>query len=181
MKDRIVEMLAAGVKPTNIAAAVGVTDSYVSQVAEECKDHILAARAKRTEQHIEHDLTLDTVEDRALAKLGRVLDTVTDPMKLAGVFKVLNGAKRRHESLANHQTSAPVVEISLPAMAKVAIKMSSQNQVIEVEGRSMLTMQAMNVEKLLDKRKEEKQKALELLTSETAVVPSSTVSLLESL
>ena len=181
MKERIVEMLSAGIRPTNVAEAVGVTESYISQIAEECKDQILAARATRTSQHIQHDLTLDTVEDRALGRLSQVLNTVTDPMKLAGVFKVLNGAKRRHESLGNQQSTATVVELELPQIAKVAIRMNTQKQVIEVGGRSMITMQSTAVEKMLERRKEEKAQTQELLESPTAQLPETTVSLLESL
>jgi hypothetical protein len=184
VKDKVVSLLVAGVKPTNISAAVGCDESYVSQVSAECREQILAARSQRTESHIEHDLTLDNTEDRALQKVGRLLDTVTDPIKALSVFKVLNAAKRRHESLANQQTTGAVVQLELPQIAKVAIRMSSDKQVIEVAGRSMVTMQAAQVEAMMNRRKAEQQEAIVLLEDKShneMQVAESTMSLLERL
>lgn len=184
MKDKIISMLVAGVRPVNISAAVGCDESYISQVAKDNHDDILAARAGRTADHIEHDLTLDTTEDRALQKVGRLLDTVTDPMKAIAVFKVLNAAKRRHESLMNEQAAGDVVELELPEMAKVSIRMTTTKQVIEIEGRSMLPMQSQNVEKMLAQRKKEKAEAVELLEDVSHVgnyVAPATMSLLAQL
>ena len=183
-KERIVTMLAAGVKPVNIAAAIGVDASYVSQVAAENEEQISEERSKRAVNVVEHDMTLDAMEDRSLQKVGRLLDGVTDPMKALAVFKVLNGARRRSEAANAAAVPATVVQIELPEVARVAIKVTTNNQVIEVAGRSMLTMQAKTVEDMLVRRQEEKKKTVELLEDSShlqQMIPANTLSLLESL
>lgn len=183
-KERIIQLLAAGVKPVNVAAAVGVEASYVSQIAAENEEQIKEGLGRRAVNQVEHDVTLDAMEDRSLQKVGRLLDSVTDPMKALAVFKVLNSAKRRSEAANAAAAPATIVTLELPEVAKVAIKVTSNNQVIEVAGRSMLTMQAKTVEDMLNRRKQEQQKTVELLEDTSHLknlIAPGTVSLLESL
>lgn len=173
MKDKIVELLGAGVAPSAVAAATGVEASYVSQVAAEYGEEISAKRATKATEHVAHDATLDALEDRALQKLGRLMDTVIDPMKIVGVFKTLNGAKRRSEAAIQTPQPAEIVSIELPAMARTVIKVSTANQVIEVDSRPMITMQAKGVEELLKEKKERQQaETLELLNAPAVIETS---------
>lgn len=177
MREKIVELLIAGVQNKNIAEAVGCDPSYISQVAEEEKDRIGEGRATKAIAHAEHDDTLDATEAKVLKRLNRTVDTITDPIKLAVVFSKLNAAHRRSATHLPQTPTGSVVQIELPEVAQVAIRITSNNQVVEVAGRSMLPMQANQVNAMLAAQKSKRQ-ATELLEAPT---PQLTSKLLASL
>lgn len=180
MKDKVIDLLIAGVQNKNIAEAVGCDPSYVSQVAEEAREQIAEARAGKSVAHIEHDETIDSVENKVLKRLERTVDTITDPIKLAVVFSKLNAAHRRSNTHLPQTPTGTTVTIELPEIAQVAIRVSSNNQVVEVAGRSMLPMQANQVNAMLAAQKSKKQ-AVELLEAPTQQLSAATSKLLASL
>lgn len=142
-KDSVIAALRNGFDQTQIAGAMGVTDSAISQFIAE---HGLAAVAAQNSQFKEHDNKLNALEEAVLDKLGKVMQTaILDPIRLSAVYKVLNSAKRR--SLAEGQTiqninNVRLVSINLPKHVEVKVGLNSRNEVIEVEGRSINTLPA---------------------------------------
>lgn len=142
-KDSVVAALRSGFNNSQIAAAMGVTDSAVIQFVDA---HGLAQLAAQNSKFQAVDEKLNALEETVLDKLTTSLKTaVMDPIRLTAVFKVLNAAKRR--SLAEGNTihnfnDVRLVSLNLPQHVEVKVGMNSRNEVIEVEGRPILTLPA---------------------------------------
>lgn len=159
MKEQIRSMLAAGLAQTQVAQAVGCEDSYVAQLMmdPEFAGSVASARAVRTAKFLEADDDLDAAESMALKRTKMLIPMITKPLEAAAVFSKLNAARRRAEvGAANaQQDGADTVTLTLPrgVTANVAIQISSDRQVVEVEGRSMATMQARTLAQRLEDRR----------------------------
>lgn len=156
-KDKIIELLGAGISPVQVAGACGVSESYISQLLsdEAVTAHVQALRIQRTSKYIEQDNSIEAAEKRALELVSRNLETgFMKPGEALKHFQVLNAAKRKSEGSAVGTTpNSTVVNLTIPAAAAVQFKMTTDKQVIEIEGRSMSTMPASAVNKMLRERK----------------------------
>lgn len=144
IEGRIVDLLAAGVPQVRIAETVGVDASYISQLAgrEDISALVSRKRADRVAEKIEHDDSIEGLEKIALERIGKLLPMQSDIMKITRVFQVLNGAKKSGDAAGALAGTVPqqVVVLNLPAAAQLQFKLTSDKQVIEVEGRSMVPM-----------------------------------------
>jgi hypothetical protein len=157
MKEKIVEMLGAGVTPTQVALACGVSDSYISQLLadENIATEVAEKRTVRAAAFVESDASLDSDEEIARSAVRRNLDHgFLKPMETLRHFQVLNAARRKSDSHAGAQVpTSTVVQLNLPAAAAVQFRLTVDRQVIEVDGRSMTTMPAQRVTKMLREKK----------------------------
>jgi hypothetical protein len=167
MKEKIIEMLGAGVTPVQVALACGVTEGYISQLLSnpEIEEQVKSLRVHKAAAYVEHDAALDTDEEAARKIVRRNIDNgFLKPMEALKHFQVLNSARRKSDSHGNTQVpTSTVVQLNLPAAAAVQFKLTVDKQVIEIDGRSMTTMPAQMVTKMLREKKaqEHLQMALE--------------------
>lgn len=155
MKERIIEMLGQGLSATQVASAVGCDDSYISQLLsdENISAQVQALRAENFSKYVDQDQRLDEAESKALDKLATLAEFITRPSEAARVYSILNAAKRRTVDQVNQQHAvAQTVSLELPAAARVRFTLTSDKQVIEIEGRSMTTMPARNLAARLEQR-----------------------------
>lgn len=141
-RDYIVAGLRNGFNDSQIAQALGVTQSAISQAIDA---HGLRELANANSKFIEHDEKLNDLESTVLTKLEKSIQhAILDPLKLTAIYKTLNGAKRR--SLAEGQNlgnnNVQLVNINLPRHVQVKVGLNSRNEVVEVEGRPLLTLPA---------------------------------------
>lgn len=156
MKEEIVELLSSGIPASAVASALGVSPSLVSQVLDEegIAQEVATQRAAKFHQFAEHDKRLHAVEAKALQKLERVLDFSTKPGEVAKIFSILNSARRvTTDQGIPQQNPTTTVVISLPESARVDFTLTTEKQVIEIEGRSMAPLPAKNVTQLLQTRR----------------------------
>lgn len=109
----ITSCLADGFSQEEIAAALGVTPAYISQL---CAQHELCVPAQPAFADI--DSLYHDIEKQALEQLKRTLSTIGDPMKLARIAQSMNATKRR--SMSNHPSErqpTTVVQLNLPTAA----------------------------------------------------------------
>lgn len=154
MKDRIIEMLGNGIPAGAVAAAIGCSDSFVSQVLAEpgVAEQVQGLRAARFQEFAEQDATLETAEERALAKVASLIPFITKPAEAVRVYSVLNSAKRKTGQAISNTPTGTIVQLQLPEQARVAFTISSDRQVVEIEGRSMATMPAKSLADRLQQR-----------------------------
>jgi hypothetical protein len=189
LSEKIIELAGAGLGNSNIAATVGCEPGYVTQVlsADGVQERVLAERAKVAAQHIEKDKMIEELEATALGKLKTLLPIQTDVMKVGRLFQVLNGARRRSEigGGLNNEQPGTIVNIQLPAAAQVAltVKVTPDNQVIEVGGRSMVPMPSKQVAgKLADLRqKRAEAMVVELTERKPQMISNKTASIVDQL
>lgn len=155
MRDRIIEMLGNGIPATNVAAALGCSDSLVSQILSEegVSEQVSSLRAARFQEFAEQDSSLEAAEQIALNKVKALIPFMTKPSEAARVYGILNAAKRKTGAAANN-TGLPntIVQLQLPEAARVSFTLSSDKQVVEIEGRSMATMPAKSLASRLEQR-----------------------------
>lgn len=165
MKDKIIELLGAGLANVQVANAVGCDESYISQLMldESVIAQVQALRSEKASAFVQHDGNIDTLEQLALARVAETMQFLK-PMEALRAFEKLNSARRK--TGINHglpQAPSQVVSISLPENAQVSFKLSTDNQVIEVEGRSVATLPSSAVGAML--RKHQAQKLLTNMAS----------------
>lgn len=105
--------LQQGYTQAEIAASLGMAESYISQL---CTAHNLNAAQPR---FADIDALYEELEKKALEQLRRVMGTVSDPMKLTRIASSMNASKRRSIAPAVvTEGSGTLVQLQLPqAMA----------------------------------------------------------------
>lgn len=169
MKDKVIEMLGAGVLQVQVATALGVEESYISQLMAEdgVRDQVAQLRAIKATEYLQHDSAIEDVEAIALERVMKLIPMETNIIRALKVFQVANAAKKKSESSVTPQQPSSIVNITLPQQALVEFKMTVDKQVVEVQGRSMATMPSHVLQaKLRDK------KAQELLADTTPAIQS---------
>ena len=157
---KALDLLGSGVQPVQVAAAIGVSEGYISQllsdeqfqlaVAQKRYDSLLAASAR--------DASYDAIEDELLQKLKTSLAFMTKTGEILAAIKVINGAKRRGASSAvGAQANSQVVQLVLPAGVRARFAQDAQGQVVEVQtgsgSHSLLTATSSGVKQLLAAQK----------------------------
>lgn len=157
---KALDLLGSGVQPVQVAAAIGVSEGYISQllsdeqfqlaVAQKRYDSLLAASAR--------DASYDTIEDELLQKLKTSLAFMTKTGEILAAIKVINGAKRRGAtSTVGASSQSQVVQLVLPAGVRARFAQDAQGQVVEVQtstgSHSLLTATSSGVKQLLAAQK----------------------------
>lgn len=166
-KERAIEFLCQGVSTTQVAKALGVDASYISQLRQdpEIAAKIAEAEAAVTVQDVTHDKMLDDAEDAALQRIHANMKFANFGQALAA-FKVLNSAVRRNDksSLVPTNVTNVQVNLTLPATALPAYVMNPRNEIVEVEGKTMISAVPKSLDDLLAKREAERVAALPQIT-----------------
>ena len=144
MEDKVVDLMIAGVPHGVIADAVGCDPSYISQLAarEDVQERVAKGRVEKAAGRIEHDDSIHELEATALGRLHQLLPLQTDVMKVARIFQIANAAKKSSDVGIAGQAAVPatIVALQLPPEATLTMKLTSEKQVVEVQGRSMVPM-----------------------------------------
>jgi transcriptional regulator with XRE-family HTH domain len=145
-------MLAQGISPVQVAATLGVDPSYISQLMadEDFRSALELQKVERVQEDLDHDKKLDKAE-------GEYLDRITEKSKFANLqqsmqaFKILNGARRRRDtSVANASIQiGAIVNIHLPASAAPQYVVNAKNEIVEVEGKTMVSATPRRLDEIL--------------------------------
>lgn len=166
MKDRIIEMLGNGIPPSAVANAVGCDPSYVSQLMSDdgVRAIVAEAKLKDIESSIKVDNMIEDIERLALERMRSLIPFCSRPLEAIRMFEAVNGAKKRTPETTGVLTpTAPIVQINISAAAAVAFKLSSDQQIVEIDGRSTATLPTKSLNTLL----KERQDARPLITDAT--------------
>lgn len=154
-KDKAIALLAQGLSTSQVAAACGVSDSYISQLRDDpaVAETLAAAGAELTLADMAFDSRLEKAEATALERIEKSLGFANMGQALAA-FRILNGARKRQDGAApGVSTSVTVnVNLTLPAAATARYVTSAQNEIIEVEGKTMLSATAKSLDQILAQR-----------------------------
>lgn len=142
---KALKLLGSGVPAENVALALGVTPSYISQLLsdEEFALQLVELRYNAMQKHNQRDANYDEIEDRLLKQLETVLPLMMKPMEIIRSLQIINGAKRRGasspESLTNKQTQVTLI---MPTKILQVFSADINNQVVEVSGQELVTIDA---------------------------------------
>ena len=153
-KDYAISLLAQGIPTSQVAAACGVDDSYISQLKAdpEVQQKIAEARAGHAVTDAKFDDTLERAEALALEKIEKNLPFANMGQALAA-FRILNGARRRKDQFAQTEHNVSVtVALTLPQAAIPRYITNAKNEIIEVEGQTMISATPKTLDDILSAR-----------------------------
>lgn len=144
-EERAIKLLGSGIKPEQVAMALGVEPSRISQLLsqDEFAVQVAEARYQNLAKHNIHDDKVDLLENEILDKLKASLVYVFHPMQLLKVLQVLNAAKRRGASTPESITNTnPVLVLNIPSVVINKFTTNINNQVIEAGNQKLVTIQS---------------------------------------
>lgn len=150
----IIERLGQGWKQVEVARNLGVDESYVAQIAgdPDNAEEIRSKLAAVAEEHTKFDGTLDRTEEQFLMNIERRAK-MSNMKESLMAFKILNSAKRRRDTMqAPKQETGVTVNITLPVSASVSYLTNAQSEIVEVEGRTMVSARPGQLEQIMKDR-----------------------------
>lgn len=158
---QVLELLGKGVAPAVVASTLDISPGYISQ----CQDHpvfmqeLQATLLMSQLAASQRDEELDAIEDLLIEKVKSTAVYITKPMEAMKALDMINGMKRR--GLGEGQTgitnNVQTVVLNLPSHirpSEVQTVVSAENEVVQVDGRNMITKSSQLVMDQLDKHKE---------------------------
>lgn len=150
-KEFAISLLAKGISTSQVAAAVGVSDSYISQLKADPETAALIAsqQAAADIADVRFDERLDDAESQALNALEKSLPYATFGQALAA-FRVLNAARRRNDApIQSESTTSITVNLTLPASSIPHYVTNSRSEIVEVDGQLLATASVKTLDQML--------------------------------
>lgn len=146
-KDQVKELLGTGLGPETVASAVGCDVSYISQLLadEDFAAEVATRRTVSLTANSRRDLSLNAIEDNLIAQLADVVKegAFYKPRDILQAMAVVNRAVRRGAPVTNAGAVVnTVIQLQLPTTVIQKFVTSRTNEVIEVDGATMVTMPA---------------------------------------
>lgn len=145
LEDRAATLLGSGLPPATVAASLGCSESYLSQLlsTDTFAARVAALRYETLAKHNERDSSYDSLEDDLLIRLRDCLPLMHKPMEILKAIQVINAAKRRGasspEAILEKQT---IVSLVMPVQIVHKFTTNIQNQVIQAGSQELLTIQS---------------------------------------
>lgn len=143
-KDQLKSLLGNGVPAAQAAKAVGCSAAYVAELMAEAgfSEEVATMRVGKLHAATERDAKYDAIEDKLLGNLETMAPLMLQPAMLLKAITVVNGAKRRGVTDAETVAAqkATVVVLHLPEVLRHRYKLNPNNEIIEVDGRTLLTI-----------------------------------------
>ena len=130
-RSRALELLGMGVIATQVAAALGVDISRISQLLSEeaFAAKVAELRFSNLRKHTERDTKYDGLEDTLIEKLGDCLPLMHRPMEILKAIQVINSAKRRGASAPEHITNQnQIIQLNVPGALIEKFRVNINNQ-----------------------------------------------------
>lgn len=155
-RDHALTLLSQNISPSQVAAACGVSESAISQLLSD--EDFAAALADRTQaataQDLAYDSRLDEAESLYLANIEKRAPFANLQQSLQA-FRILNQARRRKDSrIQAPQGGGVAVTINVPVSILPQYVKNANAEIIEVDGRTMLSATPSTVENLMKQRLE---------------------------
>lgn len=170
-RNQALELLAQGIPASQVAEVIGVTESYVSQLLadEDFAAQLSSLKVESAKKDKEYDDKLDQAEEDFLDRIVERSRMANLQQSMQG-FKLLNSAKRRRDSARGAGTGQPqtVVNITLPVAVMPTYILNQQSEIVEVEGKTMVSATPKRLEEIVAQRKVPVQQKLEEQNQERA-------------
>ena len=158
-EERALSLLGTGVLPEQVASALGVSPSYISQLLadEAFAQKVIDARYTALSAHNERDSSYDSLEDKLIKKLESKLGLMFKPETILKAIQVINGAKRRGQSAPEQVTNQNnIVQLLMPTQIVQNFTTNITNQVIKAGDQDLTTIPSGQLLKETEHKLEEK-------------------------
>ena len=157
VEERALTMLGSGIPQNQVALALGVTESAVSQwmADESFAGKVADLRFKNLSRHTKIDDKYTELEERLQEKLEKVLPLMTKPRDVVMALTAINSTKRRGAQVVDQagNKSSQVVNLTLPISIVQQYISNSNNQIVEVidesgKSKSLITASSSSLDRL---------------------------------
>lgn len=157
IEKKALSLLGSGCNSEQVASALGVTPSTISGFLSQkhFRDKVTNLRFINLRKHSDRDDKYDTIEDKLLKRLENNLHLIHKPETLLNAIKTVNSAKRRGGTVVNNiAAAAKVTQLILPTTIVQHFTVNSNNQVIQAGNQTLITMEAKNLDKLVEAKQQ---------------------------
>lgn len=154
--EKILHLLGTGLSSEVVATAVGCDPSYISQLLadEDFRNKVTERRLVSLTSATTRDQKYDTLEDRLLDKLDEVVQYITKPREVIAALAAMNKMERRGGKPQEQVTiNNKIVNLVLPERVAMQFTTNSHQQVVGVNGKSMLTLDSRRLPELAGQKK----------------------------
>jgi predicted transcriptional regulator len=156
-ESRALELLAAGIEQVQVASALGITESGLSQIVSDpdFSTALTEARYKQLAKHNETDNLYDKIERKLAERLQETSAMLFKPTEIARTLSLVNGLKRRGASNPDSLIRAkPTVKLNIPIAVLNHFQMNAAGQVVTAaigeQRQDLVTMQSGKLKGLLN-------------------------------
>lgn len=167
---RVIKMLGNGLFPHEIARALGIAESYISQLKAEPEfiAQVNELVAHNFAQQSEIDSNYTAIEATLSKRLKQAAEMEFNSDRILRVLKFANEAKRKVAPIVNptngngsgENTTRPVALI-LPIVVAREFILNPQNEVVGVNDQPLVTLPSTKLPQLVEKHKENLAKELQ--------------------
>lgn len=157
MEERAIAMLGSGIPQNQVALALGVTESAVSQwmSIEEFAAQVADKKFQTLNRNTQIDDKYLELEEKLQQKLEKVLPLLAKPRDVVMALTAINNTKRRGAQVIDSGAgkSSQVVNLTLPISIVQQYISNSNNQIVEVKdgsgnSRSLITASSSSLDRL---------------------------------
>jgi len=148
---KFINYAAARIPNSKIAAAMGLSESRVSQLldAPKVQDAIAARRQEVAMEELEEKDTLRSARHKLMARVHDLIDDTESLGEAVTALERLNRMKDPEHSQPRGNQLLVAMELPEFLQGQVSIVLSSKNEIQEIEGRNMATMPTLATHRLL--------------------------------
>lgn len=155
--DQIKELLGVGLSNDVVASATGVSVSYISQLMSDqtFADEVSTLKILSLTANTKRDNSLDSLEDKLITKVHSIIDDqlIYKPLDVVRTLVLINAMKRRGAPVKeNPHINNVTVNLTMPTQLTRQFTITSQGEVIEAEGQTLVSMPASSLLKQLSER-----------------------------
>lgn len=156
-EERAIAMLGSGIPQNQVALALGVTESMISQMmsGEEFAGAVNDLRFKSLSRNTAIDDKYLQLEEQLQNKLEKVLPLIAKPRDVIMALTAINNAKRRGAQVQDTAgtRSTQIVNLSLPVSIVNQYVSNGNNQIVEVrdesgKSQSLITASSSSLDRL---------------------------------
>jgi hypothetical protein len=158
---RILNYLSGGATAAQTAAACGVDDSYVSQLKseEDFQLQIAERLTKDFEAALKIDENYNKVEEVLSKRLTEVISYITNADQITRILKTVAAIPKKVQQRIplNSETDGTAiapVSLAIPIVAKNVFIVSPNSEVVELDGKELVTLNSRSMESLLKEKRE---------------------------
>lgn len=146
--DKILQAVVAGISQTAIAQMMNVSDGLISQVinTDEFQIRLRQKRATQMAQAAIRQEKLESLQDKLIDKVDNLIPFITKPTEATAALRAIaEVAKNNMPMTGETQEASNVVTIYMPTAIGVNFQLNSQNEVIDIDGRTIVGANATQI------------------------------------
>jgi transcriptional regulator with XRE-family HTH domain len=160
IQERALSLLGVGIQSEQVAAALGVKASYISQLLsdESFAREVAERRFTALSKHNERDASYDSLEDLLIRKLESKIPLLFKPLDVVKALQAVNAAKRRGQSAPEQVTNQQsIVQVLMPTQIVNKFTTNVHNQVVKAGDQDLFTIPSGQLLQQTEQQLEEKQ------------------------